>query len=316
MTEKLISLPQSETSKPIDYRDEINQILLDKNPAEKLHQTAQTVEHFLPTNTSLKLKSELSDPNKKDSTIYEFIYKCLPTLDNTVQKMTRLGIPDAEIVQFGISLLDERIRSWNPDKQLLKPYLGWKISKKFRQLICSQYQIPERLFQLIPIYFSSIKEFKSSYSRNPSPNDFSELQTIIQEKLEISLKKGVIPKKNKDSNTEGFNHLMTVIQDIHETNYSINQYRNQISPLSPEEKKLEQRLLWEKLDDFLGSIINPRYRKIIEYRFNLDDGGKRNQTEVGEFFHMSKQRVCQIEKKTLEKLTDPNLHTQLESFLY
>lgn len=56
-------------------------------------------------------------------------------------------------------------------------------------------------------------------------------------------------------------------------------------------------------------------RQIIEYRFGLNNKPRLSLTQAGKKFHLSKERVRQIEKKTLLKLKKYGHRQELEAFL-
>ena len=51
-----------------------------------------------------------------------------------------------------------------------------------------------------------------------------------------------------------------------------------------------------------GIKLTERERTVIELRFGLQDGRQRTLEEVGKFFGVTRERVRQIEAKTLKKL--------------
>ena len=54
-------------------------------------------------------------------------------------------------------------------------------------------------------------------------------------------------------------------------------------------------------------FLSPRERKIIKMRFGLDGGDVHTLEEVGREFGVTRERIRQIEAKTLEKLKEhPN----------
>jgi len=50
--------------------------------------------------------------------------------------------------------------------------------------------------------------------------------------------------------------------------------------------------------------LSPRERKIIEMRFGLLDGVGHTLEEVGQEFHVTRERIRQIEAKVLQKLKE------------
>ena len=61
----------------------------------------------------------------------------------------------------------------------------------------------------------------------------------------------------------------------------------------------------QELRTVLG-MLNPREQRVLELRFGLDGGRPRTLDEVGKEFHVTRERVRQIEAKALSKLRHPS----------
>ena len=66
--------------------------------------------------------------------------------------------------------------------------------------------------------------------------------------------------------------------------------------------------------DVLSSLA-PRERKVLELRFGLEDGRSRTLEEVGREFHVTRERIRQIEAKALGKLRHPSRSKRLRDYL-
>jgi RNA polymerase primary sigma factor len=73
-------------------------------------------------------------------------------------------------------------------------------------------------------------------------------------------------------------------------------------------------MLQEQLTRVLDSL-SERERKVIELRFGLDDGHPRTLEEVGREFGVTRERIRQIESKTLCKLRHPSRSSKLKDYL-
>jgi RNA polymerase primary sigma factor len=74
------------------------------------------------------------------------------------------------------------------------------------------------------------------------------------------------------------------------------------------------QLLKEQVMDVLASLA-PRERKVLELRFGLEDGRSRTLEEVGREFHVTRERIRQIEAKALRKLRHPSRSKKLRDYL-
>ncbi|TDD88375.1 RNA polymerase sigma factor RpoD [Actinomadura rubrisoli] len=73
-------------------------------------------------------------------------------------------------------------------------------------------------------------------------------------------------------------------------------------------------LLQDQLEDILGTLSD-REQRIIQLRFGLTDGHPRTLEEVGREFGVTRERIRQIESKTLAKLRHPSRAQMLREYL-
>ena len=73
-------------------------------------------------------------------------------------------------------------------------------------------------------------------------------------------------------------------------------------------------MLREQLEQVLDSLAD-RERKVIKFRFGLEDGHPRTLEEVGREFGVTRERIRQIESKTLAKLRHPSRSGRLKDYI-
>src|SRR5919197_1538027 len=73
-------------------------------------------------------------------------------------------------------------------------------------------------------------------------------------------------------------------------------------------------LLQDQLEDILATLSD-REQRIIQLRFGLTDGHPRTLEEVGREFGVTRERIRQIESKTLAKLRHPSRAQMLREYL-
>jgi RNA polymerase primary sigma factor len=83
--------------------------------------------------------------------------------------------------------------------------------------------------------------------------------------------------------------------------------------VSPLELATEQDLKGQ-LAEVLSSLT-PRERRIIELRFGLEGGRAHTLEEVGREFHVTRERIRQIEAKAMHKLRDPSRSEKLRDYV-
>ena len=83
-----------------------------------------------------------------------------------------------------------------------------------------------------------------------------------------------------------------------------------IAPADAAAKQMLGQALIEVLDD-----LNPRERQVVRLRFGLEDGQAKTLEEVGREFGVTRERIRQIESKTLAKLRNPHRSQKLRDYL-
>ena len=73
-------------------------------------------------------------------------------------------------------------------------------------------------------------------------------------------------------------------------------------------------MLREQLEQVLDGLAD-RERKVIKFRFGLEDGRPRTLEEVGREFGVTRERIRQIESKTLAKLRQPSRSSRLKDYM-
>jgi len=76
----------------------------------------------------------------------------------------------------------------------------------------------------------------------------------------------------------------------------------------------DRKLLLEDLEEALREL-NPREQQVVRLRFGLEDGQIRTLEEVGREFGVTRERIRQIESKTLAKLRHPTRSQRLRDYL-
>ena len=77
---------------------------------------------------------------------------------------------------------------------------------------------------------------------------------------------------------------------------------------------VSQTMLREQLIEVLHTLT-PREEQVLILRFGLKDGKMRTLEEVGEEFHITRERIRQIEAKALRKLRHPSRSKRLKDYL-
>ena len=75
-----------------------------------------------------------------------------------------------------------------------------------------------------------------------------------------------------------------------------------------------RQMLHRELTSVLASLTD-REQQVLSLRFGLEDGRPRTLEELGQEFHVTRERVRQIEAKALRKLRHPSRARRLRDYL-
>jgi len=138
------------------------------------------------------------------------------------------------------------------------------------------------------------------YGREPTSEEIGRGMEIAPEKVREIMKVSQEPVSLETPiGEEEDSHLGDFIEDQ--------------GALAPADAASHQ-LLKEQVMDVLASLA-PRERKVLELRFGLEDGRSRTLEEVGREFHVTRERIRQIEAKALRKLRHPSRSKKLRDYL-
>lgn len=141
--------------------------------------------------------------------------------------------------------------------------------------------------------------------------DFQERKKIIADKMELDVDKIEEAVRIRNS------LLSTTSLDIpigEDQDSFLIEFIESKTYESPEEV-YDKNELSRKLEDLLKDL-KEREREVLILRFGLRDGHPRTLEEVGKDFHVTRERIRQIESKALRKLRNPVRSTLIKDFLY
>ena len=102
-------------------------------------------------------------------------------------------------------------------------------------------------------------------------------------------------------------------QPMGEDDFSLSDLIEDEAAIAPSEAAA-RAMLNEAVNQAL-SELSERERRVVRLRFGLDDGEMRTLEEVGREFGVTRERIRQIESKTLAKLRHPTRSQRLRDYL-
>jgi len=170
-------------------------------------------------------------------------------------------------------------------------YATWWIRQAITRAIADQartIRIPVHMIETINKLIRTQRQLVQDLGREPLPE---EIATEIGEDVEkiyhiISISQDTISLDSSVGSEDEDSTLEDFIEDI--------------KTMAPD-KVAALKLLKDHVKDLIKDLPE-RERKIIEMRFGLIDGVSHTLEEVGQVFGVTRERIRQIEAKTLEKI--------------
>ncbi|WP_286725901.1 RNA polymerase sigma factor RpoD [Pelotomaculum sp. PtaB.Bin117] len=182
-------------------------------------------------------------------------------------------------------------------------YATWWIRQAITRAIADQartIRIPVHMVETINKLIRVSRQLLQELGREPSPEEIAKEMNISEDKVREIIKIAQEPVSLETPiGEEEDSHLGDFIED-HEAR-------------APAEEA-SFTLLREQLDEVLKTLTD-REQRVLRLRFGLDDGRARTLEEVGQKFGVTRERIRQIEAKTLRKLRHPSRSKKLKDYL-
>ncbi len=182
-------------------------------------------------------------------------------------------------------------------------YATWWIRQAITRAIADQartIRIPVHMVETINKLIRIQRQLLQDLGREPAPEEIAEKMEMTPERVREILKISQEPVS-----------LETPIGE--EEDSQLGDFIEDGDAVVPPEAA-SFTMLQDQLSKVLDSL-SERERKVIELRFGLTDGHPRTLEEVGREFGVTRERIRQIESKTLCKLRHPTRSGKLKDYL-
>ncbi len=258
-------------------------------PAGELDARHQELRTWL--RKGLRAKSEMVEAN-------------LRLVISIAKKYTNRGLSFLDLIQEGNMGLMKAVEKFEYRRGYkFSTYATWWIRQAITRSIADQartIRIPVHMIETINKLMRIQKQLIQEFGREPTPEELSEDMGLPVERVRAILKIAQQPIS-----------LHSPVGDSDDTNFG--DFIPDLSAENPSEMTAYS-LLKERLKEVLYTLTE-REQEVLSLRFGLADGYSRTLEEVGRKFHVTRERIRQIEAKALRKMRHPTRIRKLEGFL-
>ncbi len=191
----------------------------------------------------------------------------------------------------------------------LATYATWWIRQAVIKAIASQNRIirlPAHMISMIVKIGNAEQDFLQRHGRSPAENELAELLKMPKERIRairrtasqpVSLQAPAFPGEQEPHRLD---QLLTG--------------QPQENSLSPLHRMTSEHLMVRLKKTIAG--LSEREQLIIRMRYGLDNTPPHTLQEVSEIFHLTRERIRQIERCAISKLRDPSLRICYQDYFF
>ncbi len=262
---------------------ELSEIMVDESG--KFTQSQKTEARDLFVNSNLKLVRQISL--------------------GYLKKYPRTPIED--LFQMGVIGLIRAVEKWDPDREFLfSTYATWWIRQSITRSAIDEeavIRIPVHMQEKVNKLLSYEEQYLDFFNVLPDSQEASDALEIDLDEY-LSIKSAI--------------YTFEAIQDYSKRDGELKVFAYKQfcldESISDPELLAQKTIFLEQLEAVLGGITS-REARIIKQRYGLVDGIPKTLDEIGKEFGLTRERIRQIESKTMGKLRHPSRTLALRDYL-